>query len=83
MIYIDRLKFYENYGYAAHMISDVSVDDLHRFAKENNIHRRFYHSSRKHPHYDIIAENYNRAIKGGAKVVTSKEIIRILKNARC
>ena len=82
MIYIDRLKFYENYGYAAHMISDASLDDLHNFARENGIHRRFYHSSRKHPHYDIIAENYNRAIKGGAKVVTSKEIIRILRNAR-
>ena len=83
MIYIDNLKFYEYYGYAAHMISDVSIEDLHNFARENGIHRRFYHSSIKHPHYDIIAENYNRAIKGGAKVVTSKEIIRILKNARC
>lgn len=83
MIYIDRLRFYENYGYAAHMISDVSIEDLHNFAKENGIHKRFYHSSKKHPHYDIIAENYNRAIKGGAVVVSSKEIIRILKNVRC
>ena len=82
MIYIDSLKFYENYGYTAHMISDISIDDLHRFAKENGIHKRFYHSSRKHPHYDIIAENYTRAINGGAKVVTSKEIIRILKNVQ-
>ncbi|MFW6015158.1 MAG: DUF4031 domain-containing protein [bacterium] len=33
----------------------------------------------KHPHYDIWGKAKERALENGAKVVSSKEIVRILR----
>ena len=69
MIYTDKV----------HLIAD-SIDELHEFAKEIGLKREWFQDNEKHPHYDIWGVMVKRAIKKGAIVVSSKEIIQIFKN---
>lgn len=80
MIYVDKLRKYQNKkGLYAHMVSDKGPYELHYFAEQLNINRCWFDSNIKHPHYDLNEVNYHKAIKHGAKVVTSKELVRIIK----
>lgn len=64
-----------------HLISDVSLEELHQFAQSIGIKRHWYHSSSRWKHYDIpkrmrdgFAEKYN------VKLVTDREIVEILRS---
>ena len=70
MIYTDNV----------HLISDTSLDELHKFASSVNIKRCWYHSSSKWKHYDIpkrMRKDFAR--DHGVRLVTSREIVTILK----
>jgi hypothetical protein len=56
----------------AHLVSDVSFDELHAFAEMLGAPRRAF----ERDHYDIPAELMARAVQLGAAHVTSKEIVR-------
>ena len=68
-----------------HLVSTVSEDELHEFAKKIGLRREWYqchaqHPKRKRPHYDLTTESaVNRAIRVGAKLVSGKYLIE---NAR-
>lgn len=55
-----------------------SVENLHKMAEELNIKRCWYHGGDK-PHYDIPKKRINE-ITAKCTVVSSKEILRIIKN---
>lgn len=63
-----------------HMISDHSLAELHSFAKQIGLKRHWFHSSTKHPHYDLMKSKIDTAYENGAKKVSSKEIVLILRN---
>ena len=64
-----------------HMISDVSVSELHLFARSIGVGRHWYENKRgrKQPHYDISGDQVVKAIRHGAKEISRKEIVKILK----
>lgn len=62
-----------------HMISDVSLEDLHKFAAENGIKKHFFHNSRFIKHYDLKEDQILQVKKAGAIQISSKELVTIAK----
>jgi hypothetical protein len=58
----------------AHLVSDVSYDELHAFAEQLGIPQRAFQGD----HYDIPTELRDAAIALGATPVTSRELLRRL-----
>lgn len=61
----------------AHMVSDVSYEELHRFAELLGVPRRAFQGD----HYDIPEELRRRAVELGAVSVGSRVLLRRLKGA--
>ena len=59
----------------AHLVSDVSLEELHVFAGELAVDRRLFGGD----HYDITAEWRLQAIELGALPVDSRELVRRLR----
>ena len=61
----------------AHLVSDVSLDELHEFAARLGIPRRGFQGD----HYDVPTEWRERAIALGAVPVSSRELLQRLRAA--
>lgn len=61
----------------AHLVSDVSYEELHGFAGRLGIPRRAFQGD----HYDIPADYRERAIELGAQPVDARELVRRLRAA--
>jgi hypothetical protein len=60
-----------------HLVSDVSLDELHEFAEGCGIPRRAFQGD----HYDVPEETRPELIAAGAQVVESRELVRRLRAA--
>ena len=67
------------YTDGVHLVSDESLDELHTFAIKIGLKRHFFEGTRKnHAHYDLTnAKIRKKAIKNGAKTVSTKAIVII------
>jgi hypothetical protein len=68
-----------------HLVSDSNLAELHAFASLVGIHRRYFDSNPKHPHYDILPRKryqflLSRCFVYGAVKVSSKQLIRKVKH---
>ena len=84
MIYIDppQTRFVKRRGEylgTSHLISDQSVEELHAFVAKMGLSRRGFHDKPGQPHYDLLEGMVEDALAHGAKQVTTREIIRLLK----
>jgi muramoyltetrapeptide carboxypeptidase len=61
----------------AHLASDTSYDELHRFAQQLGIPQRGFDRD----HYDVPAERYQSVVAMGVVPVSSRELIERLKAA--
>jgi hypothetical protein len=61
----------------AHLVSDVSYDELHEFAERLGVPPRAFHRD----HYDIPDELHDRAIALGAQLVDGRVLARRLREA--
>jgi hypothetical protein len=61
-----------------HIISDISLEELHTYCARVGIKRCWFHSGSRYPHYDI-PKKMRQTVLPDAKVVTSREITKILK----
>ena len=61
----------------AHLVSDVSYDELHAFAAGLGIPRRAFQGD----HYDVHTELRARAIAAGAVPIGTKELVTRLRAA--
>ena len=61
----------------AHLVSDVSYDELHSFAARLDVPRRAFQGD----HYDIPAQLRERAIELGAEPVRARELVARLRGA--
>ena len=59
----------------SHLVSDESLDELHRFAEANGIRTRAFDLD----HYDVPAALYDQLIEAGASAVTGKDLVRRLR----
>ena len=58
-----------------HLVSDTSLEELHRFAASLGLRREWFQLG-SIPHYDLTGEVYELAIARGAEMVTSRELVR-------
>src|SRR5262249_20253796 len=67
----------------AHLLAD-DTDDLHRFAATLGIHRVSYHGPPRTsvPHYDLTANERQRALALGAVACSRDEIVAIVRRIR-
>ncbi|WBB55326.1 DUF4031 domain-containing protein [Verrucosispora sp. WMMD573] len=77
MIYVDRPSWPGRGRLWSHLISDVSLAELHAFAEMLGAPRRGFDRD----HYDIPAERFPMAVWLGARVVPSRDIVRLLRAA--
>ncbi|MER7331015.1 MULTISPECIES: DUF4031 domain-containing protein [unclassified Micromonospora] len=77
MLYLDRPAWPWRGRLWSHLISDVSHAELHVFAEALGVPRRGFDRD----HYDIPAERFAAAVWLGARVVPSREIVRLLRQA--
>jgi len=61
----------------AHLVSDVSYDELHAFAARMGVPERGFDGD----HYDVPAEAYDDLVAAGAVPVRSRELVARLTRA--
>lgn len=61
----------------AHLVSDVSYQELHAFAAAQGVPERGF----DHDHYDVPQERYDLLVEAGAVAVDSRELLRRLTTA--
>lgn len=76
-ILIDEARWWYRGRRWCHVVSDVSIDELHAFADANGIPRRGFQGD----HYDVPEEYREQLIAAGAEVVESRVLLRRLKAA--
>ena len=59
------------------MVSDHSLVELHAFALAAGVPHRGFHGD----HYDVPAEYYQRMVARGAVPISSRELVRRLRQA--
>jgi uncharacterized protein DUF4031 len=57
-----------------HLVSDTSLDELHLFAESLGLRREWF-QEKSIPHYDLTGEVYELALRSGAELVSSREIV--------
>ena len=77
MLYVDRPTVPWRGRLWSHLISDVSYAELHAFAEALGAPRRGFDRD----HYDIPAERFPMAVWLGARVVPSRELVRLLRDS--
>jgi hypothetical protein len=60
---------------AATWFPDTSLEELHRFAESLGLRREWF-QEKSIPHYDLTGKVYDLALERGAKLVSSREIVR-------
>ncbi len=78
MIYVDSLKWYNGKQWC-HMITDGNIQELHDFATKIEMKREWFQDHPRHPHYDLQPNKRALAISCGAKSVTGKELVMIMR----
>jgi hypothetical protein len=71
VLYIDAPRWPAHGRLWAHLISDVSVAELHAFAEAIGAPRRAF----ERDHYDVSADRSRIAVWLGARLVPSREIV--------
>ena len=74
MIYIDKKG---KLGWS-HLVAD-DVNELHKFAKIIGLKESWFQAKTDKPHYDVKGMMRIRAIEYGAMEVSSKKIVKILR----
>ncbi|MFW5962575.1 MAG: DUF4031 domain-containing protein [bacterium] len=67
------------YTDGVHLITDGEIEELHKFAQKIGLKREWFQNKKK-PHYDLFGGKRQKAVKAGAIVVSSREIIKILRD---
>ncbi|MCL5973810.1 MULTISPECIES: DUF4031 domain-containing protein [Ferrimicrobium] len=76
MLLIDRPIFYRDGRRFAHLISDVSLEELHQGARRLGLDRSFHRD-----HYDIPEDYVSAVIESGVHQVDPRDIVRALRRA--
>lgn len=75
---VQHLTYYCDEG--RHLICvPYTVKNLHRMAKELNLHICWYHAASNFPHYDIPKRRVEE-IKSKSTVIEAKDLVRLIKD---
>ncbi len=76
-IYIDPPLWPAHGTIWSHLVSDASYAELHRFAAALGLPRRSFDLD----HYDVPASIYDRAVASGARAVSSRDVVHVLRDS--
>ncbi len=76
-VLVDEPRWWHRGRRWCHMVSDMSLDELHDFAQGAGIPRRAFQGD----HYDIPEEHRSTMVAAGAVEVESRELVRRLRVA--
>lgn len=77
-ILVDRPRWPAHGTRFAHLVSDVSLEELHAFEEALALPRRLrFHND----HYDVPERAWDVAVAAGASVVTTHELVRRIRAA--
>lgn len=76
-IYIDPPDWPGHGRMWSHLVSDLSFEELHAFARKLGVPERAF----ERDHYDIPSHRYTDAVRAGAVELGSKELVRRLTGA--
>ena len=74
---IDEPRWWFKERLWSHLVSDVSLDELHTFAEQSGIPRRGFHGD----HYDVPEDHYDAVVARGAVPTPTRELLRKLRAA--
>jgi len=74
---IDEPRWWFRERLWSHLVSDISLDELHAFAEQAGIPRRGFHGD----HYDVPEEFYDEVVALGAVPTPTRELLRRLRAA--
>jgi hypothetical protein len=74
MILVDETRRHRS-GWWCYMVSDRSVEELHAFASEIGLRRRWFQDGPR-PHYDLRPSKRRLAVAKGAKEVNVRVLVR-------
>lgn len=74
---VDDPRWWYRGHHWCHLVSDVSLEELHAFAARVGLDDRAFHGD----HYDLPAEWRDDALALGAEAVDAREIVRRLRRA--
>lgn len=80
-LYLDtpeRRKVGETLRWTAHLVSDVSEEELHAFAQTLGLPQRAFHAKPGRPHYDVLDQWIGRAVSLGATAVVPRTLVLFL-----
>lgn len=78
-VYVDRSRHKLGRMLMCHMAADT-LDELHAMAERLGV-RRHFQDKPGMPHYDLCKATRRKAVDAGAVEVTSREIVRICRQA--
>lgn len=76
-IYIDPPLWPAHGTIWSHLVSDTSYAELHQFAWRLGLPRRSFDLD----HYDVPASIYDRAVTSGARAVSSRDVVHVLRDS--
>lgn len=74
MVYVDNSSTERHGREWSHLVAD-SLEELHLFAAEQQLPRKWFHASAKYPHYDVTQWGRRRALTGGAIPVARRDLL--------
>lgn len=88
MICVDSLMDVPNpkswkWKQACHLVTDDgNYRELHRFAQDLGLKRKWFQEDGSLPHYDLTANKRKLAVQRGAKKITRYELVAIIRRNR-
>lgn len=78
MIYVDEVNDYTGitnlrYKKWSHLWNDGPIEELHKFASQLDLNRRWFQDKKRFPHYDIVPSKRTIALKMGATFIPLRE----------
>ena len=85
MVYVDQLRLVPfsagwRYQKSCHMIADT-LEELHTMAHKIDLLPNWFQDGRN-PHYDLARHKREQAVRAGAKSITARELIQLLRRMR-
>lgn len=79
MVYVDDANILYKGKPRFHMSAD-SIEELHAAAAAAGINRCWFHSGARWPHYDVTGPQREVVLAQGARAVSDRELVGILKS---
>ena len=80
-VYVDNVYIPFGRMKMCHMIADTE-EELHKMAREIGMRREWFQINASTPHYDVSMGKRKQAIELGAREVTARELVTIIRNLK-